>query len=155
MLLTVQVKVVSTCSGKPMCAPPRLSYKFSQFRLRNSPSVWPDGRQPFLVPFSEDPGVLPRPVSPPDERLCPQVVSQALQHFRSSEMRAAFGGCFARQSIYPATCLVTPSRGVGNGCRDLGPASGMHEELSHRPGIAVVFCEHPFSVSASSLFALA
>ena len=31
--------------------------------------------------------------------LCPQVVSQAPQHFRSSETQAACEGCFARQSI--------------------------------------------------------
>ena len=32
--------------------------------------------------------------------LCPQVVSQASQHFRSSEKQATYEGCFARQSIY-------------------------------------------------------
>ena len=31
--------------------------------------------------------------------LCPQVVSQAPQHFRSSEKKATCEGCFARQSI--------------------------------------------------------
>ena len=31
--------------------------------------------------------------------LCPQVVSQAPQHFRSSETQATCDGCFARQSI--------------------------------------------------------
>ena len=34
--------------------------------------------------------------------LCPQVVSQDSQHFRSSEKQAACEGCFARQS----TCSV-------------------------------------------------
>ena len=34
--------------------------------------------------------------------LCPQVVSQAPQHFRSSETQATCDGCFARQSI----CLL-------------------------------------------------
>ena len=34
--------------------------------------------------------------------LCPQVVSQASQHFRSSEKQATCEGCFARQS----TCSV-------------------------------------------------
>ena len=31
--------------------------------------------------------------------LCPQVASQALQHFRSSETRATCGGCFYCQSV--------------------------------------------------------
>ena len=31
--------------------------------------------------------------------LCPQVVSQASQHFRSSEKQATYEGCFARQSV--------------------------------------------------------
>ena len=31
--------------------------------------------------------------------LCPQVVSQAPQNFRSSEMQDTFDGCFARQSM--------------------------------------------------------
>ena len=31
--------------------------------------------------------------------LCPQVVSQAPQHFRSSETQATYQGCFSRQSI--------------------------------------------------------
>ena len=31
--------------------------------------------------------------------LCPQVVSQAPQHFRSSETQATYDGCFSRQSI--------------------------------------------------------
>ena len=32
--------------------------------------------------------------------VCPEVVSQAPQHFSSSETQAACDGCFARQSIY-------------------------------------------------------
>ena len=31
--------------------------------------------------------------------LCPQVVSQAPEHFRSSEKQATCGGCFSRQSV--------------------------------------------------------
>ena len=45
-------------------------------------------------------------VSPPGDRwcdmslaLCPQVVSQAPQHFRSTEKQATCEGCFTRQSI--------------------------------------------------------
>ena len=31
--------------------------------------------------------------------LCPQLVSQAFEHFRSTEMQATCEGCFARQSV--------------------------------------------------------
>ena len=37
--------------------------------------------------------------------LCPQVVFQASQHFRSSEKQAPCEGCFARQSIYSVIYL--------------------------------------------------
>ena len=37
--------------------------------------------------------------------LCPQVVSQASQHFRSSEKQATCLGCFARQSIWSVVFL--------------------------------------------------
>ena len=37
--------------------------------------------------------------------LCPQVVSQAPQHFKSSHMQASYEGCFARQSICSVFCL--------------------------------------------------
>ena len=37
--------------------------------------------------------------------LCPQVVTQAPQHFRSSETQASCDGCFARQSICSVVSL--------------------------------------------------
>ena len=37
--------------------------------------------------------------------LCPQVVSQASQHFRSSEKQATRDGCFARQSVCSVVSL--------------------------------------------------
>ena len=37
--------------------------------------------------------------------LCPQVVSQASQHFRSSEKQATRDGCFARQSVCSVASL--------------------------------------------------
>ena len=37
--------------------------------------------------------------------LCPQVVSQASQHFRSSEKQATCEGCFARKSICSVVSL--------------------------------------------------
>ena len=37
--------------------------------------------------------------------LCPQVVSQTSQHFRSSEKQATCEGCFARQSIFSVVSL--------------------------------------------------
>ena len=60
-------------------------------------------------PFKEDRVALPLSTSLSSRRsvmwcpwllaLCPQVMSQAPQHFRSSEKQASCGGCFARQSI--------------------------------------------------------
>ena len=41
--------------------------------------------------------------------LCPQVVSQASQHFKSSEQPATCEGCFARQSISSVISLETRS----------------------------------------------
>ena len=37
--------------------------------------------------------------------LCPHVVSQAPQHFKSSEMQATYDGCFARQSLCSVVSL--------------------------------------------------
>ena len=39
--------------------------------------------------------------------LCPQVVSQASQHFRSSKQQAICVGCFARQSVCSVVSLHT------------------------------------------------
>ena len=41
--------------------------------------------------------------------LCPKVVSQASQHFRSSEEQATCEGCFARQSICSVIFPFTPA----------------------------------------------
>ena len=42
--------------------------------------------------------------------LCPQVVSQAPQHFRSSETQSACGGCFARPANLSALSVpLTPA----------------------------------------------
>ena len=52
-------------------------------------------------PFKEDRQALPLSTAlstPLSLALCPQVVSQASQHFRSSEKQATCEGCFARQS---------------------------------------------------------
>ena len=52
--------------------------------------------------------------------LCPQVLSQAPQHFRSSEKQATCGGFFARQcirsllSLHSRPCRVNESDAVGN-----------------------------------------
>ena len=74
--------------------------------VRSFPSVAFETVPVFLI----DDGLLfPRP-SPPGGRWCdvlgfvPAGVSQAPQHFRSSETQATYEGCFARQYI----CSVIP-----------------------------------------------
>ena len=58
--------------------------------------------QSHAHPFKEDHQVLPLS-TPLSSRWsvvwCPQVVPQAPQHFRSSEMQATCDGCFAQQSL--------------------------------------------------------
>ena len=57
--------------------------------------------------------------------LCPQVVSQASQHFRSSKKQATCEGCFARQSVCSVVSLhsgmsvqeSTPTGVFEDGCR--------------------------------------
>ena len=44
--------------------------------------------------------------------LCPQVVSQASQHFRSSEKQATCEDCFARQSICSIVSLHSGMSGA-------------------------------------------
>ena len=109
--------MVSVRSEKPICVPPRLS-KFSPTLLSDNLSddeTVPVARLIDYGPLSSFQGrsfsassfhasllqVIDGVMS---LALCPQVVSQAPQHFRSSETQATCEGCFARQSI----CSVFP-----------------------------------------------
>ena len=60
--------------------------------------------------------------------LCPQVVSQTLQHFRSSETPTTCGSCFSRQSVWSDISLHSAVQGststvFDGGCRPLTHAS--------------------------------
>ena len=85
--------MVSMRSEKPICAPPRLSVcliddgPVSPFQWRSSSAS--SFHASLLQTIN---GVMPLP-------LCPQVVSQASEHFRSSEKQATCDCCFTRQSI--------------------------------------------------------
>ena len=46
--------------------------------------------------------------------LCPQVVSQAPQHFRPFETQATYDGCFARQSICSVSSLQSGTARLGH-----------------------------------------
>ena len=98
--------MVSLHSKKPRCTPPCLS--------EVPPNVAFETGQVFVCltlalsrPFKEDRLMLPLPTHIPSRQsmvlmsvvLCPQVVSQAPQHFRPSEKQGTCEGCFARQSI--------------------------------------------------------
>jgi len=102
---SVQMKMVSIRSEKPRCAPLRLSQKFSQRCFWNYSSVCLtddgplssfQGRSSSASSFHAS---LLQAIGVVSLALCPQVVSQASQHFRSSEKEATCEGCFAQQSI--------------------------------------------------------
>jgi len=102
---SVQFKMAPMRSEKPTCAPlrpsevsPALPLKYSNVRLiDDDPFSSFQGRlastSSFHAPLLQ---VIDGVMS---LALCPQVVSQAPQHFRSSEKKATCEGCFARQSI--------------------------------------------------------
>ena len=109
---SVQFKVVSMRSEKPICAPPRLSevsptLPFKRFQCSS------DWRWPSLILSRKIfPGISPFHTSLRQAiggvmslALCRQVVSQASQHFRSSEKQATCEGCFARQSFCSVVSL--------------------------------------------------
>ena len=104
---SVHFKMAYMRSEKPICAPPRLSevsptLPFKRFQCSS------DWRWPSLILSRKIfPGISPFHTSLRQAiggvmslALCRQVVSQASQHFRSSEKQATCEGCFARQSIY-------------------------------------------------------
>ena len=103
------------CTWKnPICAPPHLS-EIPQRWLWNGSNVWLT--MALSHPFKEDRLALPLS-TPLSSRwsvvshhlaLCPQVMSQASQHFWSSEKQATCEDCFARQSACSVVSL--PLRG--------------------------------------------
>ena len=104
----VQFKMVSTCSEKPICIWVPLPHSVSPMvplNNQNSSHVYliDDGLSSFqgrlLGTFSFHASLLQVIGGMMFLALCPQVVSQDPQHFRSSEMQATCDGCFACQSI--------------------------------------------------------
>ena len=105
-------------SEKPICAPPHFSevsptLPLKQFQC-SSDRRWPSRDLSGKI---FDRFLFPR-LSPPGDRsvmslaLCPQVVAQAPQYFRSSEMQATCYGSFARQlSICSVISLHSGSPG--------------------------------------------
>ena len=95
------------CSEKPI-ALHSVSQKFAQRRLWNSSSVHliDDGSLSSFQGRSSSTwgstSLLQAIYGVTSLALCPQVVSQAFQHFRSSEKQATCEGCLVRQSV----CLV-------------------------------------------------
>ena len=104
-------------SENPICASP-FSKRFSRSCLRNSSNFRLIDAGP-LSSFSERSSSAPSfhasllqvvdgVMSLP---LCPQVVSQTLQHFRSSETPTTCGGCFSRQSVWSDISLHSACSG--------------------------------------------
>ena len=121
--ISVQFKMVSTCSEQPI-----LSQEFPQHCLSNSSNVHliDNGSLSYLQfhgklsSISSFRGSLLQVINDVMSlALCPEVGSQAPQHFGSSEMQATCDSCFARQSVcsvislhsnmsravYPQECL--------------------------------------------------
>ena len=99
--------MVSTRSGKPTCAPSHLSEFFPSVTVETVLMyVWLT--MALSRPFKEDSrtsssvyaSLLQAIDGARSLALWPQVVSQAPQHFWSSETRATCDGWFARQSVY-------------------------------------------------------
>ena len=96
--------MVSLRSEKPICAPPRLSdvsptspLKRCQCSSHDGPLSSFQGRSSSASSFHAF--LLQAVDGVMSSTLCQEVVSQAPQHFRSSEKQATREGCFARQSI--------------------------------------------------------
>ena len=110
--------MVSVRWEKPICASPRLSEVSLTLPLKRCQysSMIKDGlvssfegRSSSASSFHAS---LPQAIDGVMSlALCPQVVSQAPQHFRSSEKQATCGGCFARQlSLSVRSFPFTPAR---------------------------------------------
>ena len=75
--------------------------------------------------------------------LCLQVVSQAPQHFRSSEKQAACEGCFACQSVCSVISLHPSTSGAAH------PHEFSKVDVSHRRGHSSLGFPFHFSLSCS------
>ena len=107
--------MVSMRSEKPICAPPRLSdvsptLPFQIVPLSDGPLSSFPGRSSNASSFHAS--LLQAIDGVMSLALCPQVVSQAPQHFTSSEKQATCEGCFASQSISSVVSLQAGMSGA-------------------------------------------
>ena len=98
------------CSEKPICAIPRLSEVSPTLPLERFQCLIDDDALPSFQGRSSTASsfyasLLQAIDGVMSLALCPQVVSQAPQHFKSSETQAACEGCFACQSICSVVSL--------------------------------------------------
>ena len=100
---SVQFKMVFMRSEKPICVPPRISEVSPTLPLKrfqcsdDSPLSSFQGRSSSASSFN---ACLRQAINGVMSfALCPLVVSQASQHFRSSEKQATCEGCFAYQCV--------------------------------------------------------
>ena len=106
---SVQFKMVSMCSEKPICAPPRLSEGSRTLPFETECSSdwrWPGlSRSSFQGRSSSASSFHAFPLQAMGRwcgalgALYPQVVSQAPQHSRASETKGPCDGCCVRQYI--------------------------------------------------------
>ena len=90
---------------------------------------------------------------------CPQVVSQAPQHFRSSETSTTCGGCFSRQSVCSDISLHSACSGQYihsfrrwmSTIDDLRKSRGLHSVSAYRHGLYIyIYRSMPAGVAQSS-----
>ena len=108
--------MVSMHLKTPRCTPPCLSEVPPNVAFETGPG-FVCLAMALSRPFKEDRLTLPLSTHIPSRQsmvlmslvLCPQVVSQAPQHFRTFETQATCDGCFSHQSVCSRSFLVTPA----------------------------------------------
>ena len=101
--ISLQLRMVSTCSGKPIGTPTHLSAVSPAPPLRLF-QWWSDRQRPFLVLSMLSASSFYTFLTPGSQwydilTLCQQAVGQTPPYFRSSNMQATCDGYFACQSI--------------------------------------------------------
>ena len=145
---SVQFKLY-LCARKCPYALHPVSQTFPQRCLWNNSNARLIDDGPVYSPFKEDRRALSLPAPNSSRRstvwcpwlLCPQVVSQAPQHFRSSETQVTCAGCFVPQSV----CLVISlhpglSRAVGYTQRSFSKVDVDHWHIYASLGFPFKFC---------------
>ena len=124
---SVQFKTEPMRSENPIYAPPRLSEVFPALPLKRVQHS-SDGRWTFFRPFnwrsssasSFHASLLQAIDGVVSVAVCLQLVSQAPQHFRSSETQSCCDGCFSRQFFCTVISLASDMpRTFECGCRTM------------------------------------